>query len=1253
MRRPSQLGELRARLDGVRQALEQSEREDGAEDGPGFQRDELRSLVDTTTRAKHVTPQLAALCARTIAKQLRLASSSLESEYVVLGALRQLLSSRRLDFETFVRSGGMESLFTLPVATRGVKGGRPVSGASQHEELYLQCLDQLMSGGYAREASPVRQRRLVSVALLRVPGCLSSLAIMLSSREFRVKLLVLQLLTRGADLLPLAGHAVSDALESLALTLRAEPEGPGHRYAPLVALMTAAVDEPVLQCHCMRLVNALVSLPPNMLARASTRKELETGVGLRERLKALHRTLPHESSDDINKLKQQLGLYAKDSKEDGRALKSVRKLHNKLELDSVEDLQLAVGRWVCRTRGAKQHLMTLLKASLSGTLACAIQGVPGDLGTADERVGGVLHVLKRRWVAVAGFVTLAAEAAQEAPEPDDDEDLVPGESWADKDPCISALHRVIELTCELLYEIGGPGSEAAAAAEHIRQNLASLLFEMFIEWLVDTHGFDVADQLLEQGDLSGFDQDGPLRRMQWEYSRLHSDSQNSIVGGDTNVPSVSEVAALRREVTDLQRKVVHSTQQTIAARRALRAKEAEAALISADMRRLEALHAAHAAECVQYYAVAVSCRERRAQTLQERPAAPETAEQKTLDENSVSALLGPPLVKVEAPPLGCAVVRVGVDETAHLPLPLPNGRTVGFKVPGDAKPGDLLFVKPETNEDPTSTSSLNVSNKGSATDEAEHLKPQSDSAGVPQHEPEPDVKHHPEPEPEPQPELQLQPQPEPQLELATERSAVHEAIPDEVVRGPPPSPEMPTKRPQEAILCFPWSKIPAAHQSAFAGANSAHWDPAKDDQLGLSTSVMREWFSVTQLPSPGPSLLLPKRALQINSELAKLDRPIPNIVQALKGDGEGQTLKRKGPVQKALKLDLQGWKTLQRILPGATVDGVQNPVAAVNELSVIQAASSDSKASKPRPPAERLALAMVSIPGVEQRVSLRILEEEWKAGVTTRGRDSRELLMGCSKLKDILQEIEKAYVELREAEAILGVLFGLILQIGNYVNGGTSRGGAYGFALKDCLRLREIKAEGGRELAKNMLEFVVLTASHHAESVDGDGGALLRWPEALPHLQPASKQSLKTVGVALTSWTKRVAAARLDTAALRQALPAGACRSWDAIVDKVSKDLLDVHRLYTKLSEERTLLAEQFGMEPLDQAREGQETGVLSSFDAKQRRLEATLEASRSDSAPEEIVNAQGSSQLDELLSVLARFASEWEAAVAQLRLNV
>ena len=93
---------------------------------------------------------------------------------------------------------------------------------------------------------------------------------------------------------------------------------------------------------------------------------------------------------------------------------------------------------------------------------------------------------------------------------------------------------------------------------------------------------------------------------------------------------------------------------------------------------------------------------------------------------------------------------------------------------------------------------------------------------------------------------------------------------------------------------------------------------------------------------------------------------------------------------------------------------------------------------------------------------------------------------------------------------------------------------------------------------------------------------------------------------------------------------------------------------YNKLLGERALLEERFGMPGPEQDGNDLEAGVLSSFDAKQERLQATLEGEHNDKGPTGGGSEAQLCQLDaSLLSVLARFATEWNATVAQLQLNV
>ena len=79
----------------------------------------------------------------------------------------------------------------------------------------------------------------------------------------------------------------------------------------------------------------------------------------------------------------------------------------------------------------------------------------------DYEDGGVLTALRRRWIAVGGFVGLAAEAAQPPPLQAPDECQPEKDSGAESDAGSQALHAAAYRVCDLLREIGGPGSAAA------------------------------------------------------------------------------------------------------------------------------------------------------------------------------------------------------------------------------------------------------------------------------------------------------------------------------------------------------------------------------------------------------------------------------------------------------------------------------------------------------------------------------------------------------------------------------------------------------------------------------------------------------------------------------------------------------------------------------------------------------------------------------------------------------------------------
>jgi hypothetical protein len=242
----------------------------------------LEQLVCATLACEAPEASVLSLCASVLAKQLRLAAAMDEvgagdAQWILLSSIQQLLQRRRLAVPAFLDAGGMEHLFALPVATRGVKAVCSLWGGAraQHEELFLQCIEQLLDGAGAG-AAPPEQRLLACDALLRLPTALPSLALLVSSRGVNVKRQALRLLTLSlADSPAASGAALSEALDRHALVLRVRPQlGPSRRYAPLVQLINFSAESPAMQAAGLRLLNVLGGRPPSLVERCWVRRDL-------------------------------------------------------------------------------------------------------------------------------------------------------------------------------------------------------------------------------------------------------------------------------------------------------------------------------------------------------------------------------------------------------------------------------------------------------------------------------------------------------------------------------------------------------------------------------------------------------------------------------------------------------------------------------------------------------------------------------------------------------------------------------------------------------------------------------------------------------------------------------------------------------------------------------------------------------------------------------------------------------------------
>ena len=130
------------------------------------------------------------------------------------------------------------------------------------------------------------------------------------------------------------------------------------------------------------------------------------------------------------------------------------------------------------------------------------------------------------------------------------------------------------------------------------------------------------------------------------------------------------------------------------------------------------------------------------------------------------------------------------------------------------------------------------------------------------------------------------------------------------------------------------------------------------------------------------------------------------------------------------------------VLTPDMVRALQMAIPQPEEVEVLNAFSGDRALLGP---VEVFMFEMLSIPHLGQRLQ----------AIETKLRFEAELL----ELEESIQIVADATEEVKNSDAFVKVLE-VILAIGNYLNGGTSRGGAYGFQLDAILKLPATRATG-------------------------------------------------------------------------------------------------------------------------------------------------------------------------------------------------
>lgn len=233
----------------------------------------------------------------------------------------------------------------------------------------------------------------------------------------------------------------------------------------------------------------------------------------------------------------------------------------------------------------------------------------------------------------------------------------------------------------------------------------------------------------------------------------------------------------------------------------------------------------------------------------------------------------------------------------------------------------------------------------------------------------------------------------------------------------------------EKLFCNAPKKAPAADgPGAGAGAGGA----------GGPGSPARPGTAAAPAKKEEVTLIDPKRSYGINIALARFKMPFPSIRDALLGMDERA-------------LDEEKIASLVAIAPTAeeseTMDSYDGPLA---DLGMT----------------EQFFMAMKQVPFLQERLALFLYKKRFDSAL--------------GEVAGQIDLLENALTALRTSKNLKSVLEH-ILAIGNYANGGTAKGGAYGFKLDTLGKLRNTKSTS--EAWLTLLHFLVQSLKASQPSV--------------------------------------------------------------------------------------------------------------------------------------------------------------------------
>jgi len=291
---------------------------------------------------------------------------------------------------------------------------------------------------------------------------------------------------------------------------------------------------------------------------------------------------------------------------------------------------------------------------------------------------------------------------------------------------------------------------------------------------------------------------------------------------------------------------------------------------------------------------------------------------------------------------------------------------------------------------------------------------------------------------------------------------------------PPPPPGMkkagpakPIIKPSVKMRNFNWVAMKTAAQNTF-------WDKVDENSFiqSLDKTQLETLFSAKMIAPKAETIKSPRKVSITVIDMKKANNCAIMLQHFKIGNSE---LKKIQQNMDERQLTLESAQYLLQFVPS------KEDIDAIKEYSAANGGDTSSLGA-----AEQYMLAVMDIPKLEARLKSYIFKLKYNSLV--------------EDMKPDIKAVKQASIEIKSSKKLHDILK-YILAIGNYVNGSTTRGGAFGFKLETLSKMRDAKSNDGK---LSLLHFLAKTISEKSSDIWNFGTELL-------HLEHASEVSFNNI----------------------------------------------------------------------------------------------------------------------------------------------